>query len=310
MRARWTRASPAPEMTLSLVMRPCARSRCGQSAYSSAEIGPKSIWQASDDTGVKRPSASTSAATPSPVPGPRITWGPSDPNLSGPMRRSHPSGIVGNDNAWASKSLSSKPWARPVRRAASGPSITQGALVSLSVRPTTGPAPQAIAERGLAPSLGTAASIACAKPRIIAGVQVDNVAEATSRFADQREAHVGAAGVADESWKGEGEVGHGGHKRKRPGRWSRACDWVSTIGTKLSAIRSNKRRTNVDSNRPQKIAISPQTPLSCLERQRYLMRATRSWHDEIHILEFFAGGGMARAGLGDSWRCSVRQRLR
>ena len=40
-------------MTLSLVMRPCARSRCGQIANSSGQTGPKSIWQASDDTGGK-----------------------------------------------------------------------------------------------------------------------------------------------------------------------------------------------------------------------------------------------------------------
>ena len=139
------------------------------------------MWQASDDTGVKRPSASTSAATPSPVPGPRITWGPSGPNFSGPMRRSQPSGIVGNDSAWASKSLSSNPWLRPVRRAASGPSITQGALVSLSVRPTTGPAPQAIIERGPRPELGDRRLDRLRQPRIIAGAQVDDVAQAALR---------------------------------------------------------------------------------------------------------------------------------
>ena len=88
--------------------------------------------------------------------------------------------------------------------------------MSLSVRPTTGPAPQAIAERGLAPKLGNGRLDRLGQPRIIAGAQVDNVAEATSRFADDREAHIGAPGVADESRKGEGEVGHDGHKRKTP----------------------------------------------------------------------------------------------
>jgi hypothetical protein len=38
---------------------------------------------------------------------------------------------------------------------------------------------------------------------------VDNVAELSSRLVDEREANVGAAGVADERGKGEGEFGHG-----------------------------------------------------------------------------------------------------
>ena len=80
------------------------------------------------------------------------------------MRRAQSSGIAGSDSACASKSLSSSPCARPARRAVSGPSITQGALVSLSVRPTTGPAPQAITERGRLPSFGAAASIASGRP--------------------------------------------------------------------------------------------------------------------------------------------------
>src|SRR3984885_5567765 len=138
------------------------------------------MWQASDETGVKRPSASTSAAMPSPVPGPRITWGPSGPNFSGPIRRSQTSGIVGNDSAWASKSLSSNPWLRPVRRAASGPSITQGAFVSLSVRRAR---PRV--------ELGARRLDRLRQPRIIAGVQVDDVAEPGSGLADERKAHVG-----------------------------------------------------------------------------------------------------------------------
>ena len=42
--------------------------------------------------------------------------------------------------------------------------MTQGALVSLSWRPTTGPAPQTIIEFGRAPSFGAAASIASGSP--------------------------------------------------------------------------------------------------------------------------------------------------
>ena len=122
------------------------------------------MWQASDETGVKRPSASTSAAIPSPVPGPRITCGPCAPEGQRADPRVQSSAIAGSDSACASKSLSKSPWARPARRAVSGPSITQGALVSLSVRPTTGPAPQAIIERGRAPSFGAAASIASGRP--------------------------------------------------------------------------------------------------------------------------------------------------
>ena len=79
-------------------------------------------------------------------------------------RRAQSRGIAGSDSACASKSLSSSPWPRPSRRAASGPSMSQGALVSLSVRPSTGPAPQAMTERGRAPSVAIAASTASTSP--------------------------------------------------------------------------------------------------------------------------------------------------
>ena len=48
--------------------------------------------------------------------------------------------------------------------ATAGPSITQGALVSLSRRPSTGPAPQAITERGFAASPAVAAAMASPSP--------------------------------------------------------------------------------------------------------------------------------------------------
>ena len=80
------------------------------------------------------------------------------------MGRDQSGGMAGSIKACASKSLSSSPCARPARRAVSGPSITQGALVSLSVRPATGPAPQAIIERGRWLSFGAAASIASGRP--------------------------------------------------------------------------------------------------------------------------------------------------
>ena len=86
--------------------------------------------------------------------------------------------------------------------------MTQGALVSLSVRPTTGPAPQAIAERGMASSLGLAASIASGEPRIVAGAQMDDRAQFDPGLLRQGEAYVGAAGVADENRKGKGEFAH------------------------------------------------------------------------------------------------------
>ena len=80
--------------------------------------------------------------------------------------------------------------------------------MSLSVRPTTGPAPQAIIERGPGPELGDGRLDRLRQPWIIASAQVDDLAEAASGLADERKAHVGAAGVADERGEREGEVRH------------------------------------------------------------------------------------------------------
>jgi hypothetical protein len=93
-----------------------------------------------------------------------MTCGPRAPNGVGPIARAQSRGMAGNDSAWASKSLNSRPWPRPSRRAASGPSISQGALVSLRERPSTGPAPQAMTELGRPPSFGIAASTASTRP--------------------------------------------------------------------------------------------------------------------------------------------------
>ena len=87
--------------------------------------GPKPMWQNSEDTGVCLPEASISAATPRPVPGPRMTRGPDAPSRSGPICRVQSSGMTGSDSACASKSLSSSPAPRLSFSATSRPSMCQ-----------------------------------------------------------------------------------------------------------------------------------------------------------------------------------------
>ena len=81
--------------------------------------------------------------------------------------------------------------------------------MSFSSRPTTGPAPQTIIERGRSPSFGAAASIASGRPGIIVGDQMDDRPERRAGLIRQREPDVGAAGVADEDREGKGESAHG-----------------------------------------------------------------------------------------------------
>ena len=99
------------------------------------------------------------------------------------MGRAQASGIAGSESACASKSLSSRPWERPVRRAVSGPSIVQGALVSLSVRPSTGPAPQAIAERGFCGELRLRRFDRLGQARIVVGMKIDDRPQSRPRRA-------------------------------------------------------------------------------------------------------------------------------
>ena len=163
MRALWMRTRPAPFITLSVVTRPKTRSRCGQKASSSAPTGPKSIWQASDDTGTCLPSFSISAPIPSPVPGPKISRGPGPGCISGPITCSQSGLIAGSVKAWASKSLSKSPDVSPSWRASRLPSICHLALVSFNLSPSTGPAPQAIRDFGLVSSAFVASEAASAR---------------------------------------------------------------------------------------------------------------------------------------------------
>jgi hypothetical protein len=57
-------------------------------------------------------------------------------------------------------------------------------------------------------------------------------------------------------------------------------------------------------SRSKQIAVSPQTRVSNLDRQS-LFHASNSVRGmtRFTFCEFFAGGGMARAGLGEPWRC-------
>ena len=165
IRALWTRASPAPVITISLSTLPPGALQMRPDRELLGRDRAEVDVAASDETGVWRPSISISAATPRPVPGPRMTCGPAAAereraDAARPVLAEWSAAI----KACASKSLSSNPCARPARRAVSGPSITQGALVSLRVRSATGPAPQAITERGRWLSFGAAASIASGRP--------------------------------------------------------------------------------------------------------------------------------------------------
>ena len=138
-------------MTLSLVTRPCARSRWGQIANSSGadrakidvaglrgDRGEASIRldQRGDATG-RCPARNHLRAL-------RTQTARAD-------RRSQPCGSPGSEQRLGLEIVEQQPLREPVRRAASGPSITQGALVSLSVRPSTGPrrrqSPNAAARR-------------------------------------------------------------------------------------------------------------------------------------------------------------------
>ena len=92
----------------------------------------------------------------------------------------------------------------------SGPSMSQGALVSFSVRSTTGPAPQAITERGCAPSFGNRRFDRLGEAGIILGLEMDGFAERRVRLALQGEPDVGAADVADQHGKRKSEVAHVG----------------------------------------------------------------------------------------------------
>ena len=210
MRARCTRGRPGPDITLSEVTRSVARSRIGQIAHSSSPTGPKPIWQASEASGVwpLRPPRSD-APTPRPVPGPRMTWGPPRGRTPRPDGRAQPSRDRRQRQRLGLEIVEQQPLgqAEPAR-ATSGPSISQGALVSLSVLPTTGPAPQAITDCGRAPSSSIAASIASARP--------DNPRSCDGRLAERRigrslyrETHIGAADVADQGRERHEEFGRG-----------------------------------------------------------------------------------------------------
>ena len=83
-----------------------------------------------------------------------------------------------------------------------------GRIGELQRPPVHRPCPTGDHRAWLRPELGDGGLDRLRQPRIVASVQVDDVAKAASRFVDERKAHIGAAGVADERGKGEREVGH------------------------------------------------------------------------------------------------------
>ena len=148
-RARCNRTRPGPDITDSVVTRPLTRSRWGQKLSSSLPTGPKSMWQLSLDTGICRPSMVSSAPMPRPVPGPRITRGPSPiAGAASPICFNHSGRNAGSESACASKSLSKRPDSKSNALASFGPSMVQDALVKCARRSITGPATQIIADFG------------------------------------------------------------------------------------------------------------------------------------------------------------------
>ena len=126
---------------------------------------------------MKRPSASTSAATPSPVPGPRITCGPSDPNCSGPMRRSQPCGIRRQRQGLGLEIVEQQALREP--RAARGFRAVHHPrrIGELERPPDNRPSAAGNHRAGARAELGNGGLDRLGQPRIITGAQVDDVAE-------------------------------------------------------------------------------------------------------------------------------------
>ena len=140
--------------------------------------GPKSIWQASEDTGVKRPSASTkrrdaearARARGSPAGRPART-------RAGRCAAPRPSGIAGSDSACASKSLSSRPCFEAGAARGLRPVHHPGRVGELE-RPSDD-RPRAAGDHRARPGreLGRGRLDRLRQARIVAGAQMDDVAQ-------------------------------------------------------------------------------------------------------------------------------------
>ena len=86
--------------------------------------------------------------------------------------------------------------------------MTQGAFVSFSLRPTTGPAPHTTMDRGAAPSFGARRLDRFGQARVVVGREMDDRPERRALFRRQGEAHIGAARVADENRIGKSDRIH------------------------------------------------------------------------------------------------------
>ena len=235
-------------------------------SYSSGQIGPKSMWQASDETGVKRPSASTSAATPSPVPGSENDLRP----LAAELERPDPPHPGFRDRRQRQRLRLEVVEQQPLAKARAArrlrPVHHPGRVGELKGPPDDRPGAADDHRARARPELGRRRLDRLGQARIVVGPQMDDLAQARSGLVREREAR---------RWCRQ-------CRRREPERERRNRSWPTITQDEEAVVKvragqrdselefysnsSNRRGTNVIRSRPQKIALLPKTRVSNARR--------------------------------------------